>query len=226
MLNRGGMTSNKDVNFAKWLKDREDPAGGAEADAFSFYTQVTSIQLGVSRQMSELSGALPDANALTGAEFRDRVSKAVYLLLASVGCGLLAFFVGLPTIVLRPAKFVVFMTLATLLAIGSVMVLQTPGAFMRDLMEGGVEKSLPFGAMVATQLATLYVAVFVHRYIYIVIFGGCTVLSILYYLSSFIPGGTKGLQILLRSGYDLISAALMPCRIFVKRQIALAFSDN
>lgn len=222
-MHRASMSGNKD--FSKWLKEREEVPGSADQEAFSFFTQVTSIQLGVSRQMSELSGSLPDANALTGAEFRDRVSKAVYLLLASVGCGCLAFFVGLPTIVLRPAKFVVFMSLSTLLAIGSVVVLQTPAAFMSDLIEGGVEKSLPFMALAVTQLATLYVAIFVHKYIYIIIFGGCTVLSILYYLSSFIPGGTKGLQILLRSGWDLISAALMPCRMFVRRQVSLAFSD-
>ena len=217
------MNGNKD--FSKWLKEREEGPGNADHEAFSFFTQVSSIQLGVSRQMSELSGALPDANALTGAEFRDRVSKSVYLLLASVGCGFLAFFVGIPTIVLRPAKFVVFMSLSTLLAISSVVVLQTPTAFMKDLLEGGVEKSLPFIILAVTQIATLYVAVFIHRYIYIIIFGGCTVLSILYYLSSFIPGGTRGLQILLKSGYDLLSAAMMPCTMFVKRQVSLVFSD-
>ena len=72
------MNGNKD--FSKWLKEREEGPGNADHEAFSFFTQVSSIQLGVSRQMSELSGALPDANALTGAEFRDRVSKSVYLL--------------------------------------------------------------------------------------------------------------------------------------------------
>ena len=89
--------------------------------------------------MQELSGALPDANSLTGAQFRERVSKAVYLLIASVSCALLAVFVGLPTIVLRPAKFVVFMSLTTLFAIGSVIALQTPGAFIKDVSDGGIE---------------------------------------------------------------------------------------
>ena len=114
--------------------------------------------------MQELSGALPDANSLTGAQFRERVSKAVYLLIASVGCALLAVFVGLPTIVLRPAKFVVFMSLTTLFAIGSVVVLQTPAAFMKDITNGGIEKSLPFGALVGSQLLTIrhLRAVFLH----------------------------------------------------------------
>ena len=216
-----GMSGSKD--FSKWLKERED--GGPDVETFSFMAQVGSIQLGVSRQMSELSGALPDANSLTGVEFRERVSKAVYLLLASIACGLLAFFIGLPTIVLRPAKFVTFLSLATLLATGSVVVLQGTSAFMKDLVEGGIEKSLPFGVMILTQVLTLYVAIFVHKYVYTVAFGAAQVLGVLYYLASFMPGGAKGLEILLRSGYELVNAAMLPCKVFVKRQIASAFSD-
>ena len=175
--------------------------------------------------MQELSDALPDANSLTGAQFRERVSKAVYLLIASVGCALLAVFVGLPTIVLRPAKFVVFMSLTTLFAIGSVVVLQTPAAFMKDVTNGGIEKSLPFGALVGSQMLTLYIAIFVHKYFYTVMVGALQVLSILYYLASFIPGGTKGLEILLKSGYAMVDTACLPCKAFVRRQISTAFSE-
>ena len=209
-------------DFSKWLKDRE---GGDEVETVSFLGQIGAIQFSVSNQMQELSGALPDANSLTGAQFRERVSKAVYLLIASVGCALLAMFVGLPTIVLRPAKFVVFMSLTTLFAIGSVVVLQTPAAFMKDITDGGIEKSLPFGALVGSQLLTLYVAIFVHKYFYTVMVGALQVLSILYYLASFIPGGTKGLEILLKSGYAMVDTACLPCKAFVRRQISTAFSE-
>ena len=80
-------------DFSKWLKDRE---GGDEVETVSFLGQIGAIQFSVSNQMQELSGALPDANSLTGAQFRERVSKAVYLLIASVGCALLAVFVAGP----------------------------------------------------------------------------------------------------------------------------------
>ena len=209
-------------DFSKWLKDRE---GGDEVETVSFLGQIGAIQFSVSNQMQELSGALPDANSLTGAQFRERVSKAVYLLVASVGCALLAVFVGLPTIVLRPAKFVVFMSLTTLFAIGSVVVLQTPAAFMKDITNGGIEKSLPFGALVGSQLLTVYVAIFVHKYFYTIMVGALQVLSILYYLASFIPGGTKGLEILLKSGYAMVDTACLPCKAFVRRQISTAFSE-
>jgi|MDTB01.2.fsa_nt_gb hypothetical protein len=208
-------------DFSKWLKERD----GGNEETVSFLGQIGAIQFSVSSQMQELSGALPDANSLTGAQFRERVSKAVYLLIASVSCALLAVFVGLPTIVLRPAKFVVFMSLTTLFAIGSVIMLQTPGAFIKDVSDGGIEKSVPFGALVGSQLLTLYVAVFVHKYVYTIMFGALQVLSILYYLASFIPGGTKGLEILLRSGYAMVDTACMPCKAFVRRQISSAFSE-
>ena len=57
------------------------------------------------------------------------MSYSIYLIMASVCCALLALFVGLPTIVLRPAKFVVFMSLSTLCAIGSVIAMQKPQEF-------------------------------------------------------------------------------------------------
>ena len=208
-------------DFSKWLKERE----GGNEETVSFLGQIGAIQFNVSSQMQELSGSLPDANSLTGVQFRERVSKAVYLLIASVSCALLAVFVGLPTIVLRPAKFVVFMSLTTLFAICSVVVLQTPSAFFKDVFNGGVEKSMPFGVLLTSQLLTLYIAIIVHKYVYTIIFGGLQVLSILYYLASFIPGGAKGLEILLRSGYAMVDTACLPCKAFVRRQISSAFSD-
>ena len=208
-------------DFSKWLKERE----GGNEEAVSFLGQIGAIQFNVSSQMQELSGALPDANSLTGVQFRERVSKAVYLLIASVGCALLAVFVGLPTVVLRPAKFVVFMSLTTLFATCSVIVLQTPASFFKDIFDGGVEKIMPFGILLFSQLLTLYIAIFVHKYIYTIAFGVLQVLSILYYLASFIPGGTKGLEILLRSGYAMVDTACVPCKAFVRRQISSAFSD-
>ena len=96
---------------------------------------------------------------------------------------------------------------------------------MKDITNGGIEKSLPFGALVGSQLLTLYVAIFVHKYFYTIMVGALQVLSILYYLASFIPGGTKGLEILLKSGYAMVDTACLPCKAFVRRQISTAFSE-
>ena len=112
---------NNKANFSHWLEQQKHKDGkGGESSEYSMFGTIAGITDGFSAQMLELQGSLPDVNGLTGAAFRERMTYSIYLLLASVGCGILAVVVGLPTIALKPAKFVVFMSLSTLCSIGSV----------------------------------------------------------------------------------------------------------
>lgn len=98
-------------SFADWLEEQRDTASEAlsefqtEASNLSIFTQLSTIQNNLTNQLQELSGNLPEAGPLSAA-FRQRATYAIYLLLASIAFGLLAVFVGLPTLLFRPAKFV------------------------------------------------------------------------------------------------------------------------
>jgi hypothetical protein len=186
--------------------------------ASSILGQLGAIQDNFTNQLSELSGNLPDAGPLSAA-FRKRVKHSMYLLFASITFGALAIVVGLPTLVLRPSKFVICMSLSTLCGAGSVIVLQKPTTFLSSLLNDGPSKSLPVVLLLVSMVVTIYVAVFIHKYVFVVVAGGAQIGCMLFYLASFIPGGSRGLQVLLRMGYAIIKTALTPCFFVAKKAV-------
>ena len=214
------------MSFAKWMDEQKRVADGSgkEESEGLLGLSLGNLQDSMTLQMQELTGQLPDANGLTGAEFRRRMLHSIYLILGSIGFGVLAIFVGLPTIVLKPSKFVICISLSALCAMSSAIVLQKPSVFFSGLLEGGLEKATPVLLLFSSILFTLYSAIVVHKYMVVVFAGGIEVLAMFYYLSSFIPGGTTGLYVLLKSGWTLMYAFLTPCRLYLKSCISQLFS--
>ena len=196
--NRSTMTKG---DFANWVDQRERGENGddEETASSSFLPSLSSlnpmasigaIQENFSNQLQELSGSLPEAGPLSAA-FRQRASHAIYLLFAAVGFGILAVFIGLPTLILRPAKFVICMTLSTLCLAGSVIVLQKPSVFLSNLVKGGPTQAAPVVVLLISLLATTYVTIFIHKYLAVLFAGAMQLLCMVYYLASFVPGGTQ-----------------------------------
>jgi hypothetical protein len=178
--------------------------------------QLTSLQDNVSNQLQELSGQIPEAGPLSAA-FRARVTNAMYLLIASVVFLLLAIFIGIPTIVFRPSKFVVLLSLSTLCAAGTVIVMQTPSVFLSSLFSGGVTNSIPVISLLASVIFTLYATIFIHRFLLTILCGVVQVCCVLYYLAAFIPGGRRGMELLFKAAYMLVKSTIGPC-LFVARK--------
>lgn len=208
----------KNNNFSNWVdqqRNNELVGNEEENESTSIFGQLSSIQDSFTNQLSELSGSLPDAPL--SAAFRHRVSFSIYSLGISIIFGLLAVFIGLPTLVLRPAKFVICMTLCTLSAASSVIILQKPIVFFNNLITGGINNALPVILLFFSLLFTIYATIFIHKYI-IVLFAGCIqLLCMAFYLASFIPGGSKGLIVLLKMGYAVIYTTSKPCVFLVKK---------
>lgn len=235
MLNNRGMSGSK--GFSKWveehqkLNDGEDGEHEGESSFVDFsssasfvFGQISSIQENFAGQLQELSGSLPEAGPLSAA-FRARVTYSIYLLGGAVVFGVLAVFVGLPTLVLRPAKFVICMALSTICAAGSVIVLQKPSTFLSNLIKGGPTQAAPVVVLFSSLLFTTYVTVFIHRYLAVIFAGGIQILCMLYYLASFVPGGSKGLMVLLKMAYAVLKTALTPCLFVAKKAIGTCFRN-
>ena len=215
---RTSSAMSKGGNFSSWVEQQRNSelvGDGEQGDSPSILGQLSAIQDNFTNQLSELSGSLPDAPL--SASFRTRVRHSIYLIGISLVFGVLAIVVGLPTLVLRPAKFVICMTLCTLSGAGSVIILQKPSVFLYSLLNGGFKNAIPVVLLFASMLFTVYATVFIHKYI-IVIFAGCIqMLCMAFYLASFIPGGSRGLVVLLKMGYAVLRTALSPC-IFVAKK--------
>eukprot|EP01038_Epipyxis_sp_PR26KG_P015645 gene15645-21152_t len=219
--------SSNSSSFSAWLEAQKQDGGNDRSNdngtdityaqsAWGYFSQFGSIQENFTNQLQELSGSLPEAGPLSAA-FRARVTNAIYLLIASGVFTLLAIFIGLPTILLRPAKFVLCLTLATLFAASSVIVMIKPSTFLSDLLKFETSKTAPIALLLISLLFTLYVTLVVHKYLYVLFAGIFQVMCLLYYLASFIPGGSRGLTILLKTCYLVVSTAMKPCIFIVKR---------
>lgn len=216
MNNRSSMS--KGSNFSAWggqQRNAEATGDVEEGGSMALLGQLSSIQDSFSNQLSELSGSLPDAAYLS------RVRQSIYLLGIAVIFGMLAVVIGLPTLILRPAKFVICMTFCTISAAGSVIVLQKPSVFCTSLLRGGIMNALPVILLTLSMAFTIYATIFVHKYIIVIFAGSGQLLCLAFYLASFIPGGSRGLVILLRMGYALLTTAMMPC-IYAAKKSALA----
>lgn len=203
----------KDDSFSNWMESRNRSSGeNSSEESESLLSQWNSIQDGFAAQMNEMAGSLPDAGPLS-ADFRGRVSQSVYLLLGSILFAIMGIVVGLPTVALRPSKFIMCTTISTLLGIASVVVMRKPMLFIEDIIKKPLE-SFPLVALIISSFFTIYVTVAVHKYIMILAAGGVQVFCMLWYISTFIPGGRAGLNVLLKTMYYMVTAAMAPCFAF------------
>jgi hypothetical protein len=193
-------------------------------ESASLWSQVTSLQDSMITQLQGFSESLPEVGPLSES-FRKRLVNAVYLLLGACFFGVLTVVIGIPTIVIRPSKFVICITLTTLLAASSVIVIQKPSVFFSKMLSGGVMNALPFICLIVTELVTLYVTIFIHKYVAILAAAAIQVLALLYYLSSFIPGGTAGLSLILRVSFTIVSTLAKPLIMMATQCIRTIFNS-
>jgi hypothetical protein len=211
-------------------KNEEAKQGGEEdedEEDVPFLTQIYDIQTNFTSQMQELAGGLPEAGPLS-AGFRTRMRNSMYLFLGSLLFALLAIFIGIPTLAVRPSKFALCLTLSTLLAVASIVVLQKPSVFLENLRNSEKDRIFALIGLILCSLGTIYMTVFIHRYLFILAAAACQVLCIVWFLASFIPGGTKGLTVLLRACFAFLKTILTPlvfvCSASIKTFISRVLS--
>lgn len=154
-----------------------------------------------------LSGESARASARATLDASRTFRAFVATLLIACGLFLLAFFVGLPVLVIRPQKFALCFTLGSVTFMASFGVLRGVKAQLRTLC---AVSRLPFTlAYVATMAATLWAACLRRSYVLTILCAALQLTTLLYYLGSYVPGGARGVRLFLRAVYR--TAALM-CR--------------
>ena len=187
-----------------------------EGEQLSYFGRLFSVQEELANQMEGLSGSLPDAGPMSAA-FRTRVKHSVILLLGATFFAIMAVLVGIPTIVLKPSKFVMCVSLSTLCVIGAIAVMQKPAVFAQSIVKNGIVNAAPMVVLISSLIGTVYIVVFRRSYVLTIVALVIQTLSMLWFVASFIPGGSKGLQVVLKMGYVLVKTALTPL-IFVCRK--------
>lgn len=121
---------------------------------------------------------------------------------------LLSFFVFLPMIILAPSKFAITFSVGSGCLVTSIGFLKG----WKDVAASLVTKErLPFtGAYFGSLLGTLYAAMIMHSYVITMCMCGVQILTLVYYIASFIPGGASGAHFIfgsmLRGGLGVFRA--------------------
>jgi hypothetical protein len=107
---------------------------------------------------------------------------------------ILAFTIFLPMLILSPSKF------ALTFSVGSGLILASLGALKGwQQMFGHMasRERLPFtGAYIGSLLGTLYSSLMMHSYLLSILFCIAQVITLVYYVASYFPGGAQGAQMM------------------------------
>lgn len=124
----------------------------------------------------------------------------------------LAFFIGLPMIALKPQKFAISFTMGSLMFMGSFGILKGPLEHLQSMLQ---PDRLYFTFIyLASMFLTLYFTFsFGGASGYLLVIGASAgqLVSLLWYLISFLPGGASGLQYVLAAMAHLLRPAIVAC---------------
>lgn len=198
-------------NFGAWVQERErQQNGGPPSSGSGSFWQSTSegfssFQDGLVQQWSDLQGTLP--SDITAKQMRGRLKMAVAFFAASLIFFVLAFFIGLPVLVLRPHKFAVCASLGTFCMLASGVSIQGFGNFRKEVA-ANPNKGVAPGAVVLCTMITLYVTIYWRSYIAVLCVLSLQLLGLFAFLMSFIPGGDKGLRLLVKTTVTFAASGL------------------
>ena len=147
-----------------------------------------------------------------GMSYQQRFKVFVSLLIVSGIFFALAFFVGLPLITIRPQKFAISFTCGSLTFMGSFALLRGPWTHFSGMM---ATERLPFttlylGSMFGTMYCT-FTAGGAKGYVSVLFMSSVQLLALLWYLVTFLPGGTQGLKVLTTAILTILKPLIVGC---------------
>lgn len=144
--------------------------------------------------------------------------------MSQVFCGLLflsalffalAFFLGVPMLALRPQKFAISFTCGSLTFMGSFGILRGPVEHLNSMIQPDrlLFTCFYLGSMFLTLYCTFRIGGNLGR-ICVLISSAVQLVALLWYLISFLPGGTAGLSYVFAAMGHILKPVLITCARF------------
>lgn len=128
---------------------------------------------------------------------------------------MLAFFVGMPMITIRPQKFALSFTCGSITFMGSFGIMKGPYEHLMSML---TRDRLWFTVLYfASMFGTLYCTFFfggASGYLTVMAMSAVQLCALLWYLISFLPGGTAGLQFVFAAMGHILKPVLSQCARF------------
>jgi len=152
---------------------------------------------------------------ILGMGYQQRFKVFCALLFLSVLFFALAFFVGMPMITLRPQKFALSFTCGSLTFMGSFGIMKGPQEHLLSMVQP--DRLLFTTFYLGSMFATLY---FTFRfggasgYLLVITASVLQLVALLWYLISFLPGGTSGLTYVFAAMGHILKPVIKQCARF------------
>ncbi|KAK3832010.1 MAG: ER-to-golgi vesicle protein transport Sft2 [Linnemannia gamsii] len=208
------MSSNTESNFRNAFKNfgarggvaAADTAGGSSGSESGAFNRASDWFGGVRSQVSGYvpvsmgGGAQPQEEDWLGLTWFQRMAGFAICVAGGLACFMIAFFVGLPLLIVKPSKFATSFTLGSILLMASFALLRGPAAHLKALIS---KERLPFtGTYLGSMIFVLYSSLILGNYFLTIIGIVIEVLALLYYFTSYSPfsGGSIRLGSRMASG--------------------------
>mmetsp|Transcript_29343 Transcript_29343/g.77547 ORF Transcript_29343/g.77547 Transcript_29343/m.77547 type:complete len:359 (-) Transcript_29343:103-1179(-) len=207
------------VQTSEWTERTRQSLSGVAENASSAISPLSERLQNFEIVQNAAGGATAAAGAARGAlsSAGSRVSGAaqlaasprrLYRFLSIFLTGLLLIFISLnflPMLLLSPHMFALFFTLGSVTIMSSFFAL-AGRAFARELFQ---PRKLPFSlAYIASLIGTLWATLIRHSYVLTAMFSLVQASSLLYFVCSYLPGGTAGLNAMGRFGRSSVRTLL------------------
>ena len=152
---------------------------------------------------------------IMGMGYQQRFKVFCALLFLSVLFFALAFFVGMPMITLRPQKFALSFTCGSLTFMGSFGIMKGPKEHLLSMVQPDrlVFTTFYLGSMFATLYFTFRFGG-ASGYLLVITASVLQLVALLWYLISFLPGGTSGLTYVFAAMGHILKPVIKACAKF------------
>ncbi|KAG0027055.1 protein transport protein sft2 [Podila clonocystis] len=190
------MSTNTENNFRNAFKSFGARGGVAAADNATSgpggaFSQASNWFSGVRTQVSGYvpvslgGGSAPQEEDWLGLTWFQRMAGFAICIAGGVACFMVAFFVGLPLLVVSPSKFATSFTFGSLLVMTSFALLKGPMAHIKALIS---RERLPFtAAYFGSMIFTLYASLGASSYFFTIIGTIVQIFALVYYFTSYSP---------------------------------------
>lgn len=217
--------------FGKWYEEQQSGTSGGSGSSWFDSEEVLpmfqSIDLQANLQSFSLDSMKQTMEAqmpkkILGMGYQQRFKVFCAMLLLSALFFALAFFVGIPTLAVKPQKFALSFTCGSLMFMGSFGILKGPEEHLRSMF--APDRMLFTTIYMGSMFVTLYLTCTkggVKGYTLVMTASGVQLIALLWYLVSFLPGGTAGLAVISRVICTMLQPILKGCLKMQAKIVAL-----
>ena len=222
-------------SFGKWYEDQQAAEnGGAGASSSSWFDSseeglplFQSIDLQANLGNFSLDSMKQSMEAqmpkkILGMGYQQRFKVFCAMLFLSALFFALAFFVGVPMLTVKPQKFALSFTCGSLMFMGSFGILKGPAEHLKSMFtpDRMFFTTIYLGSMFVTLYLT-FTKGGIKGYTMVMSASIVQLVALLWYLISFLPGGTAGLAVVSRIVCSMLQPIIGACLRFQAKVVAL-----